>query len=153
VRRGAGGSVPKHGRRRFVEMVPGISNHPHAKKWHPGAGGLCLHTILREGNRLHIAISAGGHYLSEDGATRLQPATAVSARASCPTTGPSSGSAFTRSRAQGRPGRLYMQNHGGCPDLRTAAFCAATISAARGARSARGCRPISDFRWWSIARP
>ena len=29
------------------EMVPGISNHEHARKWNPGNGGLCLHTILR----------------------------------------------------------------------------------------------------------
>src|SRR5256712_12698482 len=49
------------------EMVPGISNHEHARKWHPGAGGLCLHTILHYGNRVHLGISTGGHYLSEDG--------------------------------------------------------------------------------------
>ena len=49
------------------EMVPGISNHEHARKWQPGAGGLCMHTILRDGNRMHLGISTGGHYLSEDG--------------------------------------------------------------------------------------
>src|SRR5215813_11157292 len=49
------------------KLVAGISNHPHAKKWQPGAGGLCLHTIVRDGERMHLAISAGGHYLSEDG--------------------------------------------------------------------------------------
>src|SRR5262249_1303922 len=27
------------------EMVPGISNHEHARKWQPGNGGLCMHTI------------------------------------------------------------------------------------------------------------
>src|SRR6516225_7005960 len=32
------------------EMVPGISNHEHARKWHPGNGGLCLHTVLRSGD-------------------------------------------------------------------------------------------------------
>ena len=49
------------------ELVPGISNHEHARKWHPGNGGLCMHTILRDGNRVHLGISTGGHYLSEDG--------------------------------------------------------------------------------------
>ena len=49
------------------EMVDGISNHPHARQWHPGNGGLCMHTIYREGNRVHLGISTGGHYLSEDG--------------------------------------------------------------------------------------
>src|SRR5512139_23525 len=48
------------------EMVQGISNHAHARKWQPGNGGLCLHTILRDGNRIHLGISTGGHYLSED---------------------------------------------------------------------------------------
>ena len=51
------------------EMVPGISNHEHSRKWQPGAGGLCLHTIVRDGNRMHLGISTGGHYLSEDGGT------------------------------------------------------------------------------------
>ena len=48
-------------------MVAGISNHEHARKWQPGAGGLCMHTILRDGNRMHLGISTGGHYVSEDG--------------------------------------------------------------------------------------
>ena len=43
------------------EMVQGISNHEHARKWQPGNGGLCLHTILRDGNRVHLGISTGGH--------------------------------------------------------------------------------------------
>src|SRR5690242_8135915 len=49
------------------EMVQGISNHPHARKWQPGAGGMCMHTIVRDGERMHLGISTGGHYLSEDG--------------------------------------------------------------------------------------
>src|SRR2546422_867915 len=43
------------------EMVSGISNHEHARKWQPGNGGLCMHTILRDGNRVHLGISTGGH--------------------------------------------------------------------------------------------
>src|SRR5215470_14412524 len=38
------------------EMVRGISDHEHARKWQPGNGGLCLHTILRDGNRVHLGI-------------------------------------------------------------------------------------------------
>ena len=49
------------------EMVPGISNHEHTKHWQPGNGGLCMHTIVRDGNHIHLGISTGGHYLSEDG--------------------------------------------------------------------------------------
>src|SRR2546427_3801361 len=55
------------------EMVPGISNHAHARKWQPGNGGLCLHTILRDGDRVHLGISTGGHYVSEDGGASFKP--------------------------------------------------------------------------------
>src|ERR1700756_2157784 len=55
------------------EMVPGISNHEHARKWHPGNGGLCMHTILRDGRRIHLGISTGGHYFSQDGGHSFPP--------------------------------------------------------------------------------
>src|SRR5688572_24761120 len=38
------------------EIVPGISDHPHARKWQPGAGGMCMHTIVRTGKRVHLGI-------------------------------------------------------------------------------------------------
>src|SRR5260221_1697083 len=56
------------------EMVSGISNHEHARKWQPGNGGLCMHTIMRDGNRVHLGLSTGGHYLSEDGGATLTAA-------------------------------------------------------------------------------
>src|SRR5213082_1223601 len=49
------------------EMVPGIGNHERARQWPPGNGGLCMHTSVRDGGRMHLGISTGGHYLSEDG--------------------------------------------------------------------------------------
>ena len=42
------------------EIVPGISDHPHSRKWEPGNGGLCMHTILRDGDRVHVGISIAG---------------------------------------------------------------------------------------------
>lgn len=42
------------------EMVRGISNHEHSRKWQPGAGGLCLHTILRQGQRIHLGSRLAG---------------------------------------------------------------------------------------------
>src|SRR5438067_9297148 len=54
------------------EMVPGISNHAHARKWQPGNGGLCMHTIVRAGKRVHVGISTGGHYVSTDGGQTFQ---------------------------------------------------------------------------------
>ncbi len=46
--------------------------------WQPGAGGLCLHTVLldpRDPNRLFVAISAAGVFRSDDGGRRWRPAT------------------------------------------------------------------------------
>jgi len=51
-------------------LVQGLYDHPHRPQWQPGGGGLCLHTILPDpsnSKRLHIAISTGGHYRSDDG--------------------------------------------------------------------------------------
>ena len=62
------------------EMVEGISNHDHARKWHPGNGGLCMHTIVRDGSRMHLGISTGGHYLSEDGGATFTAANPADAQ-------------------------------------------------------------------------
>lgn len=46
--------------------------------WQPGAGGMCLHTILIDPsnqNRIFIAISAGGAFRSEDGGETWKPIT------------------------------------------------------------------------------
>ena len=51
-------------------LVQGLYDHPHRPQWMPGGGGLCLHTILPDpGNkqRMHVAISTGGVYRTDDG--------------------------------------------------------------------------------------
>ena len=96
------------------EMVPGISNHEHARKWQPGAGGLCLHTILRNGNRLHLGISAGGHYLSEDGGQTFSACNQGVGAGFNPDPYPEFGQCVHKMAwHKDAPGRLYMQNHGG----------------------------------------
>jgi hypothetical protein len=99
------------------EMVPGISKHEHAPKWTPGAGGMCLHTILVDGERIHVGISTGGHYLSEDhGATFAASNRGVGA-GFVPDPYPEFGQCVHKiARHDAAPGRLYMQNHGGWPD-------------------------------------
>jgi photosystem II stability/assembly factor-like uncharacterized protein len=50
--------------------LPGLRNHGSGSKWQPGAGGLCLHTIILDPNnvnRMYIAISAAGAFRTEDG--------------------------------------------------------------------------------------
>ncbi len=99
------------------EMVPGISNHEHARKWHPGNGGLCMHTILRDNNRLHLGISTGGHYLSEDGGATFTAANKGIGAGFVPDPYPEFGQCVHKIAAHpGAPGRLYMQNHGGWPE-------------------------------------
>ena len=95
-------------------MVSGISNHPHARQWQPGAGGLCLHTILRDGDRVHLGISTGGHYLSEDGGASFTPSNQGVGAGFAPDPYPEFGQCVHKiARHKDAPGRLYMQNHGG----------------------------------------
>ncbi len=99
------------------EMVPGISNHEHARKWQPGNGGLCMHTILRDGKRVHLGISTGGHYLSEDGGTSFTASNRGVGAGFVPDPFPEFGQCVHKiARHPDAPGRLYMQNHGGWPE-------------------------------------
>ena len=57
-------------------LVKGLFDHPHRPQWQPGGGGLCLHTILQDPNdrnRIHIAISTGGVYRTDDGGASWNP--------------------------------------------------------------------------------
>jgi len=58
------------------EVNEGLYDHPHRSQWFPGAGGLCLHTILLEPtqpNRMYVAISTGGCYRTDDGGKTWNP--------------------------------------------------------------------------------
>jgi photosystem II stability/assembly factor-like uncharacterized protein len=50
--------------------LPGLRQHGSGPKWTPGAGGMCLHTILVDPNnpdRIYIAISSAGAFRTDDG--------------------------------------------------------------------------------------
>jgi hypothetical protein len=56
--------------------LPGLRRHPSASAWAPGAGGMCLHTILLDpGNpqRIIIAISAAGAFRTDDAGQTWRP--------------------------------------------------------------------------------
>ena len=96
------------------EMVTGLSNHAHARQWQPGNGGLCLHTFLREGNRVHAGISTGGHYLSEDGGSTFKASNKGVGAGFNPDPYPEFGQCVHKiAYHKDVPERLYMQNHGG----------------------------------------
>jgi hypothetical protein len=99
------------------EMVKGISNHEHAKQWQPGNGGLCMHTILCDGDRMHLGISTGGHYVSEDGGQSFKASNEGVGAGFAPDPYPEFGQCVHKMVThKDAPGRLYMQNHGGWAD-------------------------------------
>ena len=52
------------------QELPGLRGHGSGPHWQPGAGGMCLHTIILDpGNpgRIYIAISAAGAFRTDDG--------------------------------------------------------------------------------------
>ena len=56
--------------------LPALRQHPSAPQWQPGAGGMCLHTILfdpRDESRMYVAISAAGAFRSDDGGSSWIP--------------------------------------------------------------------------------
>jgi photosystem II stability/assembly factor-like uncharacterized protein len=56
--------------------LSGLRGHGSGPHWQPGAGGLCLHTILlnpRDPNRIVTAISAAGAFRTDDGGGTWKP--------------------------------------------------------------------------------
>ncbi|MGH7581716.1 MAG: WD40/YVTN/BNR-like repeat-containing protein [Gemmatimonadales bacterium] len=56
--------------------LSGLRQHTTGSKWSPGAGGMCLHTILIDPSnprRMFIAISAAGAFRTEDGGATWTP--------------------------------------------------------------------------------
>mgnify|MGYP001106523254 FL=1 len=57
------------------QEIAGLRGHGSGPRWQPGAGGLCLHTILLDpGNprRMVVAISAAGTFRTDDGGETWQ---------------------------------------------------------------------------------
>src|SRR5437660_143198 len=58
------------------QELAGLRGHGTGPKWQPGAGGMCLHTILldpKNPRRIYVAISAAGAFRSDDGGTSWKP--------------------------------------------------------------------------------
>jgi hypothetical protein len=103
---------------RSFSLLRALWDHPHRPQWHPGGGGLCLHTVLVHPNdpaRLLVAISAAGVYLSDDagGTWRASNAGIVATfLPGAPT--PEFGQCVHKvARDAGDPERLYLQHHDG----------------------------------------
>jgi len=58
------------------QELPGLRGHSTGPGWHPGAGGMCLHTIVLDPSnpqRIFIAISAAGAFRTDDGGKTWKP--------------------------------------------------------------------------------
>ena len=54
----------------------GLRGHETGPKWQPGAGGMCLHSVIldpSDPNRIFIAISAAGAFRTDDGGKTWRP--------------------------------------------------------------------------------
>src|SRR5579872_4708570 len=56
--------------------LSGLRGHGTGPKWQPGAGGMCLHTIIldpKDPSKIYIAISAAGAFRTDDGGKSWKP--------------------------------------------------------------------------------
>lgn len=97
--------------------VDGLVKHEHRAKWNPGAGGLCLHTIVpnaADKNRMLIAISAAGNYRTDDGGKTWQPRNQGVRAEFMPNKYPEFGQCVHKVvNHPSKPERLFLQNHWG----------------------------------------
>jgi photosystem II stability/assembly factor-like uncharacterized protein len=99
---------------RSFELVRGLWDHPHRPSWEPGAGGMCLHTIIPQRERMIVAISAAGVYRSLDGGATWDASNAGIEARFFPDPYPEFGQCVHKIAVDAAdPDRLYLQNHGG----------------------------------------
>jgi photosystem II stability/assembly factor-like uncharacterized protein len=56
--------------------LPGLRGNDTGPRWQPGAGGMCLHTVILDPSnpqRMYIAISAAGAFRTDDGGKSWKP--------------------------------------------------------------------------------
>lgn len=100
-------------------LVRGLYEHPHRRRWEPGGGGLCLHTIVphpEDGERLLVAVSTGGVYRTLDGGATWAPRNRGVRAEFLPEENryPEYGQCVHKVVAHpSRPERLFLQNHWG----------------------------------------
>ena len=123
------------------EINAGLWEQPSRPQWQPGGGGLCLHSICTwpgDPDKLAVAVSAAGMWLTEDGGRSWRRGNAASTRGTCPrrrsrTRTPAA--ACTTSSA--RPG-----GPSGCSCSSTAASTAPTTRGESWARHRRRRTPV-----------
>jgi hypothetical protein len=97
------------------EELSGLRGHGTGPNWQPGAGGMCLHTILldpKAAGRIFIAISAAGAFRSDDAGKTWKPINRGLKSQYIPNPEAEVGHCVHRiAQSQSRPELLYMQKH------------------------------------------
>jgi hypothetical protein len=95
--------------------LSGLRGHGTGPKWQPGAGGLCLHTILLDpsnAQRMWIAISAAGAFRTDDGGATWKPINRGLRSQYIPDPDAETGHCVHHvAMSPKRPGVLFMQKH------------------------------------------
>jgi len=106
--------ISKDGGANWQELS-GLRGHGTGPLWQPGAGGMCLHTILLDRNdpqRIYVAISAAGAFRSDDGGKTWRSITKGLVSLYIPDPEAEIGHCVHRlSMHPSRPEVLYMQKH------------------------------------------
>jgi hypothetical protein len=101
------------------ELNRALWEQPSRPQWQPGAGGLCLHSIVPwpgEPDRLALGISAAGVWLTDDGGATWRRGNEGIVARYLPDDSPDDEVALCVHRLQRsakRPERIFMQFHGG----------------------------------------
>jgi photosystem II stability/assembly factor-like uncharacterized protein len=99
------------------DLAPGLANHPTRDRWGPGAGGLCLHSIVPDysnPDRMWIGISAVGCMRTEDGGKTWTHVNKNTRNDFMPDKYPEFGQCIHRLvQHPTEPDVLYQQNHCG----------------------------------------
>ncbi|HXQ29651.1 MAG TPA: exo-alpha-sialidase [Gemmatimonadales bacterium] len=97
------------------EELSGLRGHGSGPKWQPGAGGMCLHTILfnpADPERIVIAISAAGAFRSDDSGATWRPINRGLKSAQIPDPEAEVGHCVHHIASHpSRPNVLFMQKH------------------------------------------
>jgi BNR/Asp-box repeat len=95
--------------------LPGLRGHGTGPKWQPGAGGMCLHTIIldpKNPGRIYIAISAAGAFRTDDGGETWKPINRGLKSQYIPDPSAEVGHCVHHvAMNKSRPGVLFMQKH------------------------------------------
>jgi hypothetical protein len=95
--------------------LAGLRGHGSGPHWQPGAGGLCLHTIVLDPSdpkRMFIAISAAGAFRTDDGGVSWRPINRGLKSEGIPDPDAEVGHCVHRiAMHPSRPGVLFMQKH------------------------------------------